>query len=64
MIEGDMNIDSANYGYLTTERQKRRFYRIKRLEYITFFLWEKGWIKTHNVLKHYFVVPFGKWYIR
>jgi hypothetical protein len=59
-----MNIDSAHYGYLTTERQKRRFYRIKKLEKAAFLLWEKGWIKTYNFTHHYFVIPFGKWYIQ
>ena len=58
-----MNIDTAHYGYLTTETQKKRYYRVKRLEQITFYLWKKGWIKTHNFIKHYLIIPFGKWYI-
>lgn len=58
-----MNIDTAYYGYLTTEKQKRRFYRVKKLEKMAFWFYTKGWWKTQNVLHHYIIVPFGKWYI-
>jgi hypothetical protein len=58
-----MNIDTACYGYLTTEKQKRRFYRVKKLEKMAFWFYTKGWYKTRNVLHHYVIVSFGKWYI-
>lgn len=58
-----MNIDTAYYGYLTTDKQKRRFYRVKKLEKIAFWFWTKGYHKTYNFLNHRIIIPFGKWYI-
>lgn len=59
-----MDIDTAYYGRLTTDRQKRRFYRVKKAEALIFVAWKHGWFKTYNVLNHRIVIPFGKWYIR
>ncbi len=58
-----MNIDTAYYGYLTEDKQKKKFYKVKKLEKITFKLYKWKLYKTHNIVKHYTVIPFGKWYI-
>ena len=59
-----MNIDTAHYGYLTTNKQKRRFYRVKKLEKMVFWFYKKGWNKTYFFLDHKVIIPFGKWYIQ
>ena len=62
-LEVVMNINSAHYGYLITERQKRRFYRIKKLEKMVYWFYKIGFNKTYFFLDKK-VISFGKWYIQ